>query len=73
MKLQPIATAPRDGTWFIGLNEWYPESLTPMRRHRELDRWVVPDPDAPEGMVKTIRDDYPTHWTPLATPTTEGQ
>lgn len=65
---QPIETAPRDGTWFLG---WRPSKYEECR----VDVWAWNGFDSRENMfvdaADSICDDHqPTHWMPLPPPPT---
>ena len=62
MGWQPIATAPRDGTWIIG---WFARDFSPYRiswgrNHRDVLTWCT--------SFGSFLDGYITHWMPLPEP-----
>lgn len=65
---EPIATAPRDGTWILGIGD-SGVTRTPYRYH--ATRWVEYDVgeaghwETEQGCWFTDDGEEPTHWCPL--------
>lgn len=65
---QPIASAPKDGSWFLG---YRPD----LEAHQTIEVWHW-DPDADTddvpgfwvNVTDSNLDEYPTHWAPLPEP-----
>lgn len=63
MEWQPIETAPRDGTWFLGFMER--QTLEDTIRVWAWMPWKGCDTPMFYDAADTIEDEQPTHWMPL--------
>ena len=71
---QPIETAPKDGTWILGLNDrgncsvimW---STNALRRDEVGEGWIIP---FSTGEISPFWEERVTHWMPLPAPPDTG-